>query len=124
VTDGYLTVSVLDVSGKVFHLLPNLNREDNRIAMLRNGATGPVRVRVAYSIAEAKGKGLVAFRVDDSTLGKSKVIVLHSTGPLFNGMRPTSESAGGYAVALEEYAARDAGSILSLDSRILETARP
>ncbi len=124
VTDGYLTVSVLDVSGNVFHLLPNLNREDNRVATLRNGATGPVRVRVAYSVAEAKGKGLVAFRVDDSTLGKSKVIVLHSTGPLFNGMRPTSESAGGYAVALEEHAARDAGSILSLDSRILETARP
>ncbi len=123
-TDGYLTVSVLDVSGNVFHLLPNLNREDNRVATLRKGATGPVRVRVAYSVSEAKGKGLVAFRVDDSTLGKSKVIVLHSTGPLFDGLRPTSESAGGYALALEEHAAKDAGSILSLDSRILETARP
>lgn len=32
VVDGYLTVSVLDVSGNVFHLLPNINRQDNQVA--------------------------------------------------------------------------------------------
>jgi len=124
VTDGYLTVSILDVSGNVFHLLPNINRQDNDIAILRDGKTGPVSVRVAYSLAESAQNGLLAFRVDDSSLGKSKVIVLHSSQPLFDGLRPTSESAAGYARALQESFEADTDSILSLDSRILVTAKP
>ncbi|MBK0327120.1 protein kinase [Rhodobacteraceae bacterium F11138] len=123
-TDGYLTVSILDVSGNVFHLLPNLNRQDNSIAALRQGQTGEVDVRVAYDLEEAAQNGRLAFRVDDSTLGKSKVIVLHSAKPLFDGLRPTSESAVGYARALQDNFEADRNSILSLDSRILETARP
>ncbi len=124
VTDGYLTVSILDVSGNVFHLLPNINRDDNKVATLRDGKSGPVKIRVAYSLQESAVNGLLAFRVDDSTLGKSKVIVLHSEKPLFDGLRPTSESAVGYARALQESAETDAGSILSLDSKVLVTARP
>lgn len=124
VVDGYLTVSILDVSGHVFHLLPNLNRQDNSIAALRDGKTGPFTVRVAYSVAEAVQTKRIAFRVDDSTLGKSKVIVLLSEEPLFDGLRPTSESAGGYATALKDYVENDQASILSLDSRILTTATP
>lgn len=124
VTDGYLTVSILDVSGNVFHLLPNINRDDNKVATLRDGKSGPIKIRVAYSLQESAVNGLLAFRVDDSTLGKSKVIVLHSEKPLFDGLRPTSESAVGYARALQESAETDAGSILSLDSKVLVTARP
>jgi serine/threonine-protein kinase len=124
VRDGYLTVSILDVSGNVFHLLPNLNRQGNDIEALRGAETGSVSVRVAFSVDEAQSGGLLAFRVDDSTLGKSKVIVLHSTKPLFEGLRPTTESAGGYAEALKEHYETDRQNILSLDSRILETARP
>lgn len=123
-TDGYLTVSILDVSGNVFHLLPNLNRQDNSIAALRQGRDGEVSVRVAYGLDEAAQNGRLAFRVDDSTLGKSKVIVLHSAQPLFDGLRPTSESAVGYARALQDNFEADHNSILSLDSRLLETARP
>ncbi|MGD9862263.1 MAG: protein kinase [Pseudodonghicola sp.] len=124
VTDGYLTISILDVSGNVFHLLPNIGRTDNAVADLRGGAAGAVPVRLAYSVEEAAKNGGLAFRVDDSTLGKSKVIVIHSSAPLFDGMRPTSESAVGYAEALQADAERDAAAILSLDSRILVTAKP
>ena len=124
VTDGFLTVSILDVSGSVFHLLPNLNREDNSVAALRDGRTGDVKVRVAYDIEEAAENGGLAFRVDDSTLGKSKVIVLHSSKPLFDGLRPTAESASGYAQALQDFAESNEASILSLDSKILVTATP
>lgn len=125
VTEGYLTVSVLDVSGNVFHLLPNIGRSQNSVRALREGReAGEARVRVAYSIDEAETDGRLAFRVDDSTLGKSKVIVLHSTEPLFGGPRPTEESALGYAEALKERIEADGDKILSLDSRILETARP
>ena len=121
VTDGFLTVSVLDVSGNVFHLLPNLNRPDNSVEALREGQTGAVSIRVAYSIQESQQNGGLAFRVDDSTLGKSKILVIHSSAPLFNEMRPTSESATSYSEALLGDDRNMAARIFSLDSRILET---
>ncbi len=124
VTDGYLTVSILDVSGNVFHLLPNISREDNAVASLRDGAAGHIPVRVAYSLEESAANGGIAFKVDDSTLGKSKVLVLHSAEPLFDGMRPTSESAVGFAEALKASYEADSSRIRSLDSRILVTAKP
>uniref|UniRef100_UPI002B276A7E serine/threonine protein kinase n=1 Tax=Leisingera sp. TaxID=1879318 RepID=UPI002B276A7E len=124
VTKGYLTVSILDVSGNVFHLLPNISREDNSVASLRDDAAGEVPVRVAYSLEESATSGGIAFKVDDSTLGKSKVLVLHSSEPLFDGMRPTSESAVGFAEALQASYEADSSRIRSLDSRILVTAKP
>ncbi len=124
VTDGYLTVSILDVSGSVFHLLPNINRQENAVETLRDGQVGPVSIRVAFTLKEVARDGSVGFKVDESTLGKSKVIVLHSSQPLFDGLRPISESAAGYAEALQDSFERDAASILSLDSRLLITAKP
>lgn len=124
IQDGFLNVSILDVSGNVFHLLPNLSRPENSVAALRAGADGKMPVRVAYDLQEAAANGGLAFRVDDSSLGKSRVLVLHSTAPLFNGLRPMSESANGFAQALQEGANTDAGRILSMDSRLLITANP
>ena len=124
VTDGFLTVSILDVTGNVFHLLPNINRQDHSIADLRAGAEGEFPIRVAFSLEESANSGGIAFKVDDSTLGKSKLLVLHSADPLFAGMRPTAESAASFAEALRQSAANDAGQILSLDSSILTTAQP
>jgi serine/threonine-protein kinase len=121
VSDGFLTVSVLDVSGNVFHLLPNLNRPDNSVDALRDGQEGPISIRVAYSIQESRQNGGLAFRVDDSTLGKSKILVIHSSEPLFNEMRPTSESAISYSEALLDQDRNTSARIYSLDSRILET---
>ena len=123
-TSGFLTVSILDVSGNVFHLLPNLSRPDNSVETLREGRDGEVKVRVAFGLDASSTSGGIAFRVDDSSLGKSKILVLHSSAPLFDGMRPTSESAVGFAEALQSSFEADAGRILSLDSQILVTARP
>ncbi len=121
VQDGYLSVSVLDVSGNVFHLLPNVTRQDNDIASIRDGESGPISVRVAYSIDESQDNGGIAFQVDDTALGKSKVIVLHTDNQLFSTIRPTAESAAGYAEALREQDRNVETQILSLDSRILTT---
>ena len=123
-TDGYLTVSILDVSGSVFHLLPNLNRQGNDVATLRNGQSGAVTVRVTDSQSRPQQNGALVFRVDESTLGKSKIIVIHSSQPLFGGLRPSEESASGYARALQEDAKSGTGGIKSLDSRILVTTTP
>ncbi|WP_095587989.1 serine/threonine protein kinase [Actibacterium ureilyticum] len=122
VTDGFLWVSVLDVSGNVFHLLPNVNRPENDIAVLRDGVAGPVPVRVAYSVAEGDSPARLAFLVDDTTLGKSKILVLASDQDLFGGIRPTTESIASYTEAL--IAAQSSGAqVRSLDSAILTTAQ-
>ncbi|MFA3916461.1 serine/threonine protein kinase [Ruegeria hyattellae] len=121
IQDGYLSVSVIDVSGNVFHLLPNISRADNDIADLRKGDRGIKSVRVAYSLEESEKNGGIAFMVDDSALGKSKVIAIRSDKPLFADMRPTTESATGYAEALRDRSRSQDTNILSLNSKILTT---
>ncbi|MCV2869184.1 serine/threonine-protein kinase [Defluviimonas sp. WL0002] len=124
VTDGYIYVSVLDVSGNVFHLLPNQTRTDNSVSALRGGQSGDFPVRVAYGLAEAQGTSKLAFTVDASSLGKSKVLVLYSKTPLFEKMRDISEPAATYAQALADLQAGGDTSVASIDSRILTTAQP
>ncbi len=117
--DGFLYVSIIDVTGSVFHLLPNVNRSGNAVAELRGGQGGEMRIRVAYPVSEG-APNKIAFLVDDSLLGKSKVLVLHATAPLFDALRPTTESVAGYAEALNGVEASGA----SLDSRVLTLAKP
>ncbi|RVT83908.1 serine/threonine protein kinase [Rhodobacteraceae bacterium CCMM004] len=122
IVDGFLYVSALDVTGNVFHLLPNVFAEDNSVAALRAGRSGPVTVRVAHALdeaADADGRKL-AFVVDDSALGKTKIVAIHAESEIFQGIRPTSESAEAYAQMLTERT----GPVRTLDSRILTTARP
>jgi serine/threonine-protein kinase len=125
-TDGYLAVSMLDVSGNVFHLLPHLNRPVHDVASLRNGQDGEVSVRIAYAVDE-EGRSIsneqLGFLVDPTTLGKTKIIVVHSDEALFADLRPMTESAGGYAEALQERAGAG-GNVLTLDSHILTTEEP
>ncbi|MGB3247415.1 MAG: serine/threonine-protein kinase [Sulfitobacter sp.] len=120
VTDGFLFVSALDVSGNVFHLMPNVLLPDNAVADLRKGASGPVTVRVAFPLAEAADGTKLAFSVDDSTLGKTRIVILHADEQIHQGLRPMTESAGGYAQALGTHS----GVVRTLDSRILTTAKP
>ncbi|MCX7561322.1 serine/threonine-protein kinase [Sulfitobacter sp. F26204] len=118
-TTGYISVSILDVSGVVYHLMPNLGRVNNSVEALREGRNGRVPLRVAFPTNE-RAEGKIAFSIDSSALGKSKIIVLHSYAPLFRQMRPGTESALGYTEALSERAADDL--VESLDTRILISA--
>jgi len=117
---GYLYVSILDVTGSVFHLLPNMNRSDNQIKQLKQQAGNESAIRVAYSLKESKDRAKPAFLIDDSTLGQSKIIIVHSKLPLFESMRPSMESIEGYVSALTGITVP----IVALDSRILITAKP
>jgi hypothetical protein len=119
-TDGFLFVSALDVSGNVFHLLPNILITDNSVASLRAGQAGEVTVRVAYPLADAADGTKLAFTVDDTTLGKTQVVVIHADDQIFDGLRPTTESADSFAAALQNAV----GTVQSLDSSILTTAQP
>lgn len=125
VTDGYIWVSLVDVTGSVFHLLPNLNRPGNDVATLRAGQTGEVTVRVAYSVAEATGTPKMAFVVDDSIMGKSKIVILHAPRPVFETLRPMSESVSSFAAAIAGQEEQDQmSSLFSIDARILTTEKP
>lgn len=119
--DGYVWVSVVDVKGVVYHLLPNIARNSNYLAVLRGEAGEDGYLRVAYGLAEAGGTGRLAFNVDGSVLGKSKILVLTTDRLLFDELRPTTESVASYAEAI--VAARDAGGlkVQSLDSALLTT---
>lgn len=124
VDDGYLWVSLLDVTGNVYHLLPNLGRSEFNVATLRAGAVGEFPLRVAYSVGEAQGTAKLAFSVDDTTLGKSKILILHADVPIFDELRPTTESAAGFAAALSDRKLAGGLESLTTDSAILTTKRP
>ena len=123
-TDGFLSVSIMDVSGNVYHLLPNLMLIDNAVESLRAGREGVVPVRVAFPEDSAREEQRLVFNVDDSALGKSEVVAIHSTEPLFDGLRPMAESAEGYAEALQRHAETNDALIQSLDRRLLVTQAP
>ena len=119
VTDGFISVSIIDVSGNVYHLLPNMNRPEHDVAKLRAGATGDFKLRIAYPVAQNANPAQIAFLIDPTTLGKSKVVVIHSDQPLFTELRPTTESVGGYAAALKKEAEAGTLQIRSISSAIL-----
>ncbi|MFQ5621857.1 MAG: protein kinase [Paracoccaceae bacterium] len=116
---GFLWVSIVDVTGNVYHLLPNIKRSDNSVLGLRGGRSGPVRIRVAYGLAEAAGDpAKLAFMVDE-TFGKSRIVVMRSSGLIFDELRPTTESVAGYAEALAARLGEGAATVRSLDTRLL-----
>jgi serine/threonine-protein kinase len=128
-TDGYLWVSIVDVSGAIFHLLPRNDRKDNAVASLRQGQEGALTVRVAYPTND-QGQSVSAaeqgFLVDETLVGKSRIIVIHSENQIFpdmaegeNALRPP-ESAESFADALRNEA-QDSANILSVDGHILIT---
>ena len=120
---GFLWVSIMDVTGNVYHLLPNINRPDNSLVSLRGGASGAVPVRVAFSIAEAlEDNTRLSFLVDE-TFGKSKIVVIHSAAPLFDQVRPTTESLASYTEALAERVTAGGATVYGLDRRIIESRK-
>ncbi len=122
ITDGYLWASIIDVTGSVYHLLPNERRSDNSVASLRNGIAGPVPLRLTYPVEDATTPDRIAFVVDDSALGTGRLVVFLSSEPVFPTNRPAAEPVDAFADALE--AAEAGAAIKTLDSRLLITTRP
>ncbi len=121
VTDGYLWIAVADVSGNLYNVLPNMAHPDSRVADLGTSDGRIRRIRVAYSLAEqAADPSRLAFTVDD-TFGKSVVVVFHTDRPLFEEMRPTTESVAGFAEELQR--TLDAGQvkILSISTQFIDS---
>jgi tRNA A-37 threonylcarbamoyl transferase component Bud32 len=98
---GHLHVAAVDVTGTVFHMLPNTYVPGTRLADLGRVEDGVRRVRVAHSMAErAEDPSVIAFQVNEN-FGKTLIIAFHTEEPLFDELRPISESAEAFAEALE-----------------------
>ncbi len=118
--DGYIWVTIVDVTDNAFHILPNNNRPEHSVEELRSGLPGTVRVRLTYPLNDANGQDKLAFTVDDTT-GKSTIMVFHTREPLFDTPRPTIESVAGFANALSERSDSSAIDLVSLTRRVLVT---
>ncbi|WP_372837020.1 serine/threonine-protein kinase, partial [Puniceibacterium confluentis] len=103
ITDASLWVMVVDNTGKVFHVLPNVNHTVHRVDDLGSVQNGLRRVRVLWSLAEfAADPKRLAMQVTEGDYGKSEVIAILSRSPLFDMRRPRDESVSSLAEALAE----------------------
>jgi len=120
-TEGSLWVMVVDKTGKVFHVLPQINQPRHLLNELGRVEGGLRRVRVLYSVQEfiADQKRL-AFRITDGDFGKSEIIAILSRSPLFDMRRPRAESVTSLAEALAETLEGREGEILGVASRIID----
>lgn len=119
--DAYLWVMVVDNTGKVFHVLPNINDNELQIENLGVVEGGVRRITVLHprSILETDPKKLVV-EVLSGSYGKSEVVAFLSRTPLFNGRRPRDESTISVKEALTEALSGRDDEIISFVSRIID----
>ena len=115
---------VVDNTGAVYNLLPNLRQEAHDITDVGTVENGQRRVRVLHSLADLKaGRGIFATTVNEDSFGKSEVIAFLSKTSLFGIRRPKDESIASFAEALAEIIREEPGNIVSIASRVID-ARP
>lgn len=123
-SEGSLWVMVVDNTGKVFHILPNIKHPEHSITALGTVENGVRRVRVLWSIAEmVEDRSRLAMQVTDTDYGKSEIVAILSRKPLFDMRRPRDESVRSVSEALAKAVQSGEAQIIGVASRILE-ARP
>jgi eukaryotic-like serine/threonine-protein kinase len=117
-----LWVVVVDNTGKVFNLVPNINVGEHEIQSVGAIEGGQRRVRVLYSLEQAAANDkLPAFKVNEGDFGKSEIIAFLSKTSLFGIRRPRDESVASFAEALETVVREEPGNILSIATRLLDS---
>lgn len=120
-SDGYLWVAVADVTGNLYNLLPNIGRPQSAVAELGEVAGGIRRVRVAHSLAEAQDDpSKPAFTVDEN-FGRSLLIVIRSDRPLFETLRPTTETIASFTEDLGRVLQAGQVRIVSIATRVIDS---
>jgi serine/threonine protein kinase len=121
ITGASLWVMVIDNTGKVFNILPNINQTEHLIDNLGEVANGLRRVRVLWPIeALAEDSSRLAIEVDSDNYGKSEVLAILSRSPLFDLRRPRAESVTSLAEALSETLEGREGEIIGVAARIID----
>lgn len=125
ITDASLWVMVVDITGNVYQVLPNINRTEHDVETLGTVENGLRVVRVLYSMDELEeDKTRSAIEVTEGDYGKSEIIAILSRTPLFDIRRPRAESVAAVTEALAEVlndGLQD--QIIGVASRIID-ARP
>ena len=122
--DGYLWVMIADNTGKVFHVLPNINNTEQRLSQLGSLEGGLRRIRVLHSVSDLQlDSSKLAVTVNEGDYGKSEIIAILSRTPLFDLRRPRDESIASASEALSEALAGRGSDILGIASRVIEARR-
>lgn len=117
-----LWVMVVDNTGKVFNILPNVNQTEHLIDTLGEVENGLRRVRVLWPIsALQQDERRLAIQVDADNYGKSEVIAIVSTNALFDMRRPRDESVASLAAALADTLKGREREIIGVASRIIDS---
>jgi hypothetical protein len=124
IEEGYLWVMVVDNTGKVFHILPNINHPDYEIKGLGTVQNGLRQVRVLNSIDDFKADGaLLAMTVNKGDYGKSEIVAILTRNELFDLRRPRDENITSVAESLAEAFADGKVGVLGVARRLID-ARP
>ncbi len=119
-----LWVVVVDNTGSVYNLVPNIQQETHDIAEVGEVVNGQRRIRVLFSVEDLRAKrGFLGTVVSEESFGKSEVIAFLSKTSLFGIRRPKDESVASFAEALAEILRDEPGNIVSIASRVID-ARP
>ncbi|ETX30248.1 serine/threonine protein kinase [Roseivivax isoporae] len=123
-TGAWLWVMVVDNTGKVFHILPNINREETAIDRLGSVRNGVRTIPVLWPISSlGEDPTRLAVEVTEGDYGKSEIVAIVSTEQLFDMRRPRDESVSSVAEALAEALQGREDVVLGVASRIID-ARP
>lgn len=124
ITGASLWVMVVDNTGKVFHILPNINQPEAVVDDLGSTDSGIRRVRVLWSLDEVRQNvQRLAVRVTEGDYGKSEIIAILARTPLFDLRRPRDENVDSVAEALAETLKGREDQIIGVATRIID-ARP
>lgn len=119
-----LWVVVVDNTGSVYNLLPNIQQEAHDITDVGEVVNGQRRIRVLFSVEDLQEKrGFLGTVVSEESFGKSEVIAFLSKTSLFGIRRPKDESVASFAEALSEILREEPGNIVSIATRVID-ARP
>jgi hypothetical protein len=123
-TDAFLWVMVVDNTGKVFNVLPNVNEAEQRISQLGVIEGGVRRVRVLHprSVLEENPQKLVV-EITEGDYGKSEIVAVLSKKPLFDIRRPRDESTTSAKEALTQALITSEYDLISITTRIIEARR-
>ena len=122
--DAYLWVMVVDNTGKVFHVLPNVYDAEQRVSRLGIVEGGVRRVPVLFSRADlVEDPTKLVVEVTEGDYGKSEVVAILSNSPLFDVRGPRDESTTSAKESLTEALTLRESDIISVATRIIE-ARP
>ncbi len=115
---------VIDKSGVVFNVLPNIDRKTGSLNELGTVESGFRQVRVLFSIVEfMEDNTRPAFQITEEDFGKSQIIAILSKNQLFDTRRPGDESVASLAKALSERLQGQEDEIIGVATRIID-ARP